>query len=676
MRAGAAPQLSVEFDQIEAGPVAARGVSAVLVLRDAGAAELRVFASRVTLSAATVLDRLEIVCADGVLEAGRILCADGAFSADHPVLGAISGRASFDYDRGAEALKIAVDPVSLGAAVVEGALQRSRNAWQVEFAGQNLPLVVIREFLAAFGFWPEEYSDPSGKLDLAVRARGNGDAVAHAEGVIRADGVGILGPNSAENLDLESTFALESGKNVAIRLDARMSAGLLYFEPGFELRGLRPGITLEAGRAAIQLGLDARWEPAERRLQLSRLDLDHPGIVEAHATADLQLADPWTVHAADVSLAGAVVGPLYTTYLQPFLLGTQFSALEIAGTLDASASVRDQGLRELDLGIHDLHAYDGNGRFSVAGLDGALRVTSGEVAVASTLAWQGAGVHRLNLGPGELALSSFRGAVEVVSWKDVPILDGGLHIESLGVRDAGRPEMTVLLDGELRPISMADLTQALGWPVMSGTLAGRIDGLRWSRGRLEIGGRIEVALFDGLVAVRNLRIDDLFGTVPVLRADVDVHDIDLGQLTDRFSFGRIEGRLGGKVHALELQAWRPVYFEAELATPEDDRTRHRISQRAVDNLGFIGGGATAALSSGLLRYFKEYSYGRLGVSCRLYNGACELGGVEKTADGFLILTRGGVLPPWIEVRGTGRSIDWYDLVEGLKRIASEPPEIR
>jgi hypothetical protein len=498
----------------------------------------------------------------------------------------------------------------------------------------------------------------------------------HVEGVIRTDGVGILGPNSAENLALESTFTLELGENRALRLDARMSDGLLYLEPGFELRGLRPGITLEAGKQSIRLGLDALWEPQARRLRISRLDLDHPGIVQGQVTADIQLGETWTVHAADVSLSGAASGPLYATYLQPFLLGTQFSALEIAGMLDVSASVRDNGLRDLDLGIHDLHAYDGNGRFAVAGLDGALRVTSGEEPAASTLAWQGAGVYRLNLGPGELQLSSLRGAVEVVSWKDVPILDGGLHIESLGVREAGRPGMTVMLDGELKPISMADLTQALGWPVMSGTLGGRIDGLKWSRGRLEVGGRIEIAVFDGLIAVRNLRIDDLFGMVPVLRADIDVQNIDLGQLTDRFSFGRIEGRLGGKVHALELQAWRPVYFEAELATPEDDRTRHRISQRAVDNLGFIGGGATAALSSGLLRYFKEYSYGRLGVSCRLYNGACELGGVEKTDDGFLLLTRGGVLPPWIEVRGTGRSIDWYDLVEGMKRIANEPPEIR
>jgi hypothetical protein len=119
-----------------------------------------------------------------------------------------------------------------------------------------------------------------------------------------------------------------------------------------------------------------------------------------------------------------------------------------------------------------------------------------------------------------------------------------------------------------------------------------------------------------------------------------------------------------------------VYFEAELATPEDDRTRHRISQRAVDNLGLIGGGASAALSGGLLRYFQEYSYGRLGIRCRLYNGVCELGGVKETPDGFLLLTRGGVLPPWIEVKGAGRSIGWQDLVQGLKRIASERPEIR
>ncbi len=111
-------------------------------------------------------------------------------------------------------------------------------------------------------------------------------------------------------------------------------------------------------------------------------------------------------------------------------------------------------------------------------------------------------------------------------------------------------------------------------------------------------------------------------------------------------------------------------------TPENDNSRHRISQQAVENLGYLGGGSVNALSSGFLRIFKDYSYGLLGISCRLINGVCELGGVRDTENGFILVSRGGLLPPWIEVRGTGHSIAWPVLIEGLKTIATNKPEIR
>jgi hypothetical protein len=669
-------QVGLDLEAIDAGWFKAAGVSVVLMLRDTGAAELRLFAARLELPGPAILDRVEVRCGNGRLDAVVILCPEGVFSGDHPARGAVGGRLSFAWDRATEALQISVSPVTIGNAVIEGTLQRSREMWQVEFAGKGLSLPDLRNYLESLSLWPAGYSDPAGWLDIAVRAQGTDRGMAHAEGVIRTEALGFLGPSSAEDLSLEFSFTLDRTDGGSVRADGRISAGLLYLEPGVELQGLRPGIALEADTQPIHFGVDARWSADGRRLHVARLDLSHPDVVEAHLGADIELADTWKVREADLRLQDASAGALYRVYLQPFLLGTQFSALEAVGTLGAAARISDGALRELSLDIRDLHAYDGNGRFSVAGLDGSLRVHDGAEPAGSTLVWQGIGVYRLNLGPGELVLSSAGGAVEVVSWRDVPILDGELRISSLGVSDAGRPDMTVRLDGELTPISMADLTQALGWPVMSGRLTGRIDGLKWHAGRLEVGGRIDVGVFDGSVVIRNLRVDELFGRVPVLHADVDIRNIDLAQLTDRFSFGRIEGRLAGKVHALELQAWQPVYFEAELATPEDDATRHRISQRAVDNLGLLGGGASAALSGGFLRYFQEYSYGRLGISCRLYNGACELGGVKETEDGFLILTRGGLLPPWIEVKGAGRSISWRDLVEGLKRIANERPEIK
>jgi len=53
-----------------------------------------------------------------------------------------------------------------------------------------------------------------------------------------------------------------------------------------------------------------------------------------------------------------------------------------------------------------------------------------------------------------------------------------------------------------------------------------------------------------------------------------------------------------------------------------------------------------------------------------------MGGVGDTPEGFIIVSRGGLLPPWIEVKGTGHSITWVALVEGLKTISSNRPEFK
>ena len=56
-------------------------------------------------------------------------------------------------------------------------------------------------------------------------------------------------------------------------------------------------------------------------------------------------------------------------------------------------------------------------------------------------------------------------------------------------------------------------------------------------------------------------------------------------------------------------------------TPADDKTPHRISQRAVENLANVGGGgATAVLSTGFLQFFEVFAYDRIGLRCLLRDG--------------------------------------------------------
>ena len=224
----------------------------------------------------------------------------------------------------------------------------------------------------------------------------------------------------------------------------------------------------------------------------------------------------------------------------------------------------------------------------------------------------------------------------------------------------------VVVDSALRPTSMAALTNALGWPEMSGTLSGRIPELRWRANTLSVAGDMTIELFDGTVRIAGLSVAHPLAIAPELRADIIARDLSLNQMSETFSFGRIEGRVDADVLGLVMQGWRPIAFDAYLRTPQGDRSRHRISQRAVDNLARLGG-TQAVLSSTLLRFFESFSYRRLGLGCRLAAGVCTMRGVQPTQGGYYIVEGGG-LPPRVDVIGFNSKVDFDTLLERLRSL--------
>jgi hypothetical protein len=152
--------------------------------------------------------------------------------------------------------------------------------------------------------------------------------------------------------------------------------------------------------------------------------------------------------------------------------------------------------------------------------------------------------------------------------------------------------------------------------------------------------------------------------------------LDLETLTSTFNVGKITGKLDGDIHELRLSNWKPVHFNAQFNTPEGDKSRRRISQRAVDNLSQVGGGATGVLSRSFLRFFEDFSYQALGLGCALNNDVCVMSGVGESDTGYYIV-KGGGLPPRINVVGYTRRVGWSDLIERLKSIQnSEGPVIQ
>ena len=117
---------------------------------------------------------------------------------------------------------------------------------------------------------------------------------------------------------------------------------------------------------------------------------------------------------------------------------------------------------------------------------------------------------------------------------------------------------------------------------------------------------------------------------------------------------------------LELFAWSPVAFDARLQTPKGDKSRHRISAKAVSslsNVGGGGGGVVQALQSGVLKFFDEYSYDKLGLRCRLRNDICEMSGIEPAGAGYYIVKGAGI--PRIDIVGNAGRVRWSQLMSSI-----------
>ncbi len=74
------------------------------------------------------------------------------------------------------------------------------------------------------------------------------------------------------------------------------------------------------------------------------------------------------------------------------------------------------------------------------------------------------------------------------------------------------------------------------------------------------------------------------------------------------------------------------------------------------------------MSRTFMGFFKEFSYRRLGIACRLRKGICEMDGVAPAEQGYYIVKGGGI--PRIDVVGYNRRVDWDTLIQRLKNVTN------
>ncbi|MET0064766.1 MAG: hypothetical protein ABW076_00310 [Candidatus Thiodiazotropha sp.] len=567
------------------------------------------------------------------------------------------------YSRsGAYTLKVRSLQLFGGAVTLD--MQGSGDAWNLELQAKPLELNALSPVYP--GLLPGD-SSLSGRAGISLRLQGDAQGVVALKGNGRLDGLNYsdgsglhVAEAGAGRWTLDATRRGRAWKG---RAELQVDSGMYYSDPFY----------LEVAQTPVKLHLQGEWTPAASRVRLDDAGLQFAPMIQAQGQASIDLAKQ-RIDEARLSLSSTGLQGFYKTLLQPLLIGSLLDELELSGGMQADLRIEANQLSALQAGLHGVTVNDRKGLFSARELQGRLLWPHAPEASPSELQLAGGALYGIDLGPMHLRFTSDESSIRTLEPVTIPLLQGRLSIDRFEARDPFGGSPVWQTGAKLTDLSLTELSQAFGWPALSGSLNGSLPAMNYRDHSLSLDGALQVDVFDGQVTVDDLVIRNPLGRVPELFADAEFRHLNLAPITQTFSFGHMEGGLEGWVRDLHLISWEPVAFQALLQTPQDDPLTHRISQRAIDDLTALGNGVGSGLSKTFMGIFKEFRYNRMMLRVALTGDQAELDGIPHGDGGYYLVEGAGL--PRIDVIARNRRVAWKTLLARLRNIRVEGVQVK
>lgn len=587
-------------------------------------------------------------------KAGNLKLADGPWGTQE--LGV-----ELEWDA-ASGLQLVFSGLRYAGGRLRGRFEWTGDTWKLTTRAPNLVLARSRELRALRKEWG--LSSLSGKLAGRFELKGDSEGIQHLS--LRAALKGLdyadkAGEQAAEKLAGSVRISgAHKGDGWSGSADIELKKGEVYSDPVF----------IDIGQQALHLTGKGRWQG--RSLRLDRLTLDGGDMLQVKGNGRLDI-EKQAIRNGQLRVDSGDLGSLYRQVLQPLLVGTRLDDLEVAGDAGFGLQWKNSQLVAVDAAVNRLDFDHRAGSFGANGLAAQLFWRGEGSSPDSQIRIEGGHLGKINFGE---TLARFNAAGQYAWLLDpvsIPFYGGAVEVSQLSWVEAEQGA-DVGFSVEVGNVSLEALSGDLGWPRMQGRIASEIPRARYRKGSLVVDGDLVIDAFDGRLVMRKLRLDELDSAAPVLQADMELRRLDLSQLTQTFSFGEIQGRLDGEVKGLQLVAWQPNHFDARFYSSPKDDSRHRISQRAVENLTELGNGVSGALSASFLRFFEEFSYDRIELQVRQQGNKAWIDGIPAADGGYYLVKGSGI--PRIDVIGRNREVAWNDLLARLKSIRVEGVQLK
>lgn len=609
------------------------------------------------------LTALKLHCVEVQFQGQGITCSKGQLQFTQRELGQQKIDFAINVDQPRQHYDITLSGLTLAAAQISAKASLSGQQWQLDMTIGNpalTPLIaLLSPYLSTAQADTLSNGQLAGQIAMSVTLKGHNQQI---------DQLALSTQLSGLDLSDKAGKFVTEGLKTDLTLQAKRQDKLWHWQSFISLtegQAYAEPVFLDLLKTPMTANANGTWHQETNQLTLTSSMIKHKTVGQAELSMTLTAG---VIEHLKIDIAKTALASVYQHWLQPFTVGTAIDDLTISG--DAALIYQQQAEDYvIQLNLDQLSAQDALNRFEIEGVSGDLAWTTLEQTLPVNLTWKSAALYAIPIGASSLSAQSKSQGISLLKPWHVPVLDGELQIKDFALQTEFESNTTWSFEGVLTPISMTQLSALLGWPTLHGKLSGVIPKVAYKGQEIKVDGALTINLFEGTTLIHDLRLTEPFGAIPQVYSNIELLNFDLETMTETFDFGKMTGTLEGKIQNLRLANWQPVAFDAYLRTPNDDKVRHRISQQAVNNLSSLGGGASGALSRSALRFFKDFSYQRLGLSCKLRNDVCEMAGVEEAEQGYYMV-KGGGFPPRINVVGYTRRVNWPELISRLKAVST------
>jgi hypothetical protein len=599
---------------------------------------------------------LNIRCSKFTWKAHKIQCEQGETTLHSNRFNAL--KFSFSFLISPEKMEFSLGQLTLLKGAFNLHASMRSNQWQVSLKGQQVDLLVLQKL-----FLPP-LKLTQGQLDFSILAKGTEKTPHNIQTTVNLQALSIQsndGSKATEELTLKTTLNAHRVKHHWYwQQQSSFSHGNIYIDP----------LYVENKNAEISLSSQGEYHLPTHQLIVDKLHLNHPDIFSVEAFATLELKPTLKVTHANAYANVISLEKLAKIYLNPIFETIELEGLSLKGRIEAGVNVHQHEVDNAYLISTKLTVEDPQKRFKLQ--EGALTLNWSNDQHAqkpSTISWEQLDLFSIPLPRTYFNLLIKKKQISLLKAFNIPLLGGNIQIKKFEYEMMEDNSPYVDFAGEIHALSLAKLTDTLGINALSGNISGDIPGVHFSENKLNLEGGLKINLFGGEIDINQLSLSGIGTNFSQFESNVQFTGIDLDQLTQKFEFGGMKGKLSGFINDLKMENWQPIQFFAWIGSEDSDED-HQISQKAVENLASLGGGvAIDFITRMILGLFDNFSYEKIGLGCYLHHGICQLSGVEPAGErGFYIVKGGGL--PRIDIMGHHTEMLWDVFLERLERLST------